>query len=140
MIHPKPQPIVCTTGLESHIATEHTPAQVLPKNFLRPCLLLLLREQPAHGYDLLERLRPLSFDRDDPGRLYRALRALEREDLVRSAWEPSEAGPDRRIYELTRSGMEQLHASVAALAQTRGVLDVFLSRYGEFVSVPDERR
>ena len=51
----------------------------LPKNFLRPCLLLLLREQPAHGYELLERLRPLGFGRDDPGGLYRALRSLEPE-------------------------------------------------------------
>ena len=48
------------------------PADVplLPKNFLRACLLLLLREQPAHGYELLERLRPFGFARDDPGGLY----------------------------------------------------------------------
>src|SRR5215207_1300939 len=97
---------------------------VLPKNFLRPCLLLLLREHPAHGYDLLERLRTLGFDRDDPGRLYRALRALEAERLVRSVWEPSESGPERRIYELTRAGMEELHDSAAALQGTRDLLDV----------------
>ncbi len=55
---------------------------VLPKNFLRPCLLLLLHESPAHGYELRERLRPLGFNRDDPGRLYRALRTLEEAGLV----------------------------------------------------------
>ena len=27
-----------------------------PRNFLQPCLLLLLREQPDHGYDLAVRL------------------------------------------------------------------------------------
>ena len=113
---------------------------LLPKNFLRPCLLLLLREQPAHGYELLERLRPFGIDRDDPGRLYRALRALERERLVRSAWEASESGPDRRTYELTRAGMEHLHDAAEALEGTRELLDVFLSRYGEFVSLPRERR
>ena len=112
---------------------------MLPKNFLRPCLLLLLREQPAHGYELLERLRALGFDRDDPGRLYRALRALEGEGLVRSSWERSESGPDRRTYELTRPGMEHLHESAAALEATRGLLDLFLSRYGEFVALPRER-
>src|SRR4051812_49819457 len=64
---------------------------VLPKNFLRPCLLLLLHEAPAHGYELRERLRPLGFNRDDPGRLYRALRALEGANLVRSAWQSSAA-------------------------------------------------
>lgn len=106
----------------------------LPKNFLRPCLLLLLREQPAHGYELLERLGALGFPRD-PGGLYRALRAFEHDGLVRSGWEPSATGPERRIYELTRAGKEELHRQAQALAHSREVVDVFLSRYGEFVSV-----
>ena len=106
----------------------------LPRNFLRPCILLLLREQPAHGYDLLERLRPLGFTRDDPGRLYRTLRALEEEGLVRSSWERSETGPDRRIYELTRAGVEGLHVASKGLAEARDALGVFLSRYQEFVA------
>jgi len=121
------------------IAPDHTPA-VLPKNFLRPCLLLLLREQPAHGYDLLERLRPLGFNRDDPGRLYRALRTLENDGLVRSVWEKSSSGPDRRMYELTRDGMERLHDSVTALRATNELLEVFLSRYAEFVAVRPGRK
>jgi poly-beta-hydroxybutyrate-responsive repressor len=112
---------------------------VLPKSFLRPCLLLLLREQPSHGYELLERLRPLGFARDDPGGLYRALRKLERERLVRSSWEPSSEGPDRRIYELTRAGMEELHELAKGLLETRETLDVFLSRYGEFVQLHESR-
>lgn len=111
-------------------------APALPKSFLRPCLLLLLREQPSHGYELLERLEALGFARSDPGRLYRALRGLEEERLVRSAWEPSSEGPDRRIYTLTRAGMEELHRHAKALARTQETIDVFLSRYGEFVSLP----
>ena len=111
----------------------------LPKNFLRPCLLLLLREHPAHGYDLLERLKPLGFDGDDPGGLYRALRSLERDGLVRSAWEESTAGPDRRIYEITRRGMEELHRGAKATAAARETLDIFLSRYEEFAAVHARR-
>jgi PadR family transcriptional regulator PadR len=110
------------------------PLPPLPKNFIRPCLLLLLREQPAHGYDLLERLRPFGFARDDPGRLYRALRALEDEGLVHSAWEKSQAGPDRRIYELTRAGSEALHEEAKALALVSETLEAFLGRYEEFVA------
>jgi PadR family transcriptional regulator, regulatory protein PadR len=120
------------------MSTPDTPPGALPKNFLRPCLLLLLREHPAHGYDLLERLRPLGFTRDDPGRLYRALRGLESEGLVHSAWEASASGPDRRIYELTRTGMEALHEAVQSLLTTNAVVGVFLSRYAEFVAL--ERR
>jgi poly-beta-hydroxybutyrate-responsive repressor len=114
--------------------TEVSGAPLL-RNFLRPCILLLLREQPAHGYELLERLRSFGFARDDPGRLYRALRALEEQGFVRSAWEPSESGPDRRIYQLTREGMQELHAEAQALAAARTAVGVFLSRYEEFVAL-----
>lgn len=113
--------------------------QLLPRNFLRPCLLLLLREQPSHGYELLERLRPLGLAGDDPGGLYRALRSLERDGLVRSGWASSAAGPDRRIYELTRAGMEELHRLAKSLAAASASLDVFLSRYAEFVALTPER-
>ncbi|MDP9376326.1 MAG: helix-turn-helix transcriptional regulator [Actinomycetota bacterium] len=107
----------------------------LPRNFLRPCVLLLLRESPAHGYDLVERLRAFGFSGEDPGRLYRTLRTLEGEGLVRSAWEPSAHGPDRRIYAVTGSGMEALHQVVPALRETARVLDGFVSRYAEFVDI-----
>lgn len=110
-----------------------TPA--LPRNFVRPCVLLLLREHPAHGYDLLERLRVFGFSPTDPGRLYRALRGLEADGLVRSGWEPSESGPNRRIYELTRAGMEHLHDHAQAIAATSTALERFLTRYEEFVAL-----
>jgi PadR family transcriptional regulator, regulatory protein PadR len=116
------------------------PAAVLPRNYMRSCVLLLLREEPAHGYDLLQRLRPLGFGRDDPGRLYRALRALEDEGLVRSAWEASDSGPDRRIYELTRAGLKQLHEEAKALDELRETLGAFAGRYEEFVALRSERR
>ena len=117
------------------------PDPSLPRNFLRPCVLLLLREAPAHGYDLLERLRVFGFTGADPGGLYRALRALEQDGFVHSGWEPSPNGPDRRIYEITRAGMEDLHSRVGALAETRTVIDRLLSRYEEFVAFrPAEKR
>ncbi len=111
------------------------PAASLPKSFLRPCLLLLLREQPAHGYELLERLGAFGLKASDPGGLYRALRKLEEAGLVRSAWQPSATGPHRRIYEITRAGMEDLHRRAKALAEARRTLDSFLGRYEEFVAL-----
>lgn len=110
-------------------------APAMPKNFLQPCVLLLLREQPAHGYELLERLRSFGFERSDPGRLYRALRKLEDTGHVRSAWEASGAGPDRRVYHVTRAGMEELHRWAKGLDEARVTLDNFLGRYEEFVAL-----
>ena len=99
-----------------------------PRQFLRPCLLLLLRESTAHGYDLLERLREFGIERDAGG-LYRTLRAMEHEGLVASWWEPSTAGPDRRRYRLITAGEAELSAAAAGLAELRAALDYFLDRW-----------
>jgi poly-beta-hydroxybutyrate-responsive repressor len=117
-----------------------TPEPQLPRNFLRPCILLLLRESPAHGYDLLERAQAFGFTRNDPGGLYRALRALEDEGLVRSTWEPSSQGPDRRIYEITRAGGERLHDAALSLRAGAETLERFVRRYEEFVALPRSSR
>jgi PadR family transcriptional regulator PadR len=105
----------------------------LPRNYLRPCLLLLIAEAPSHGYDLLERLGELGLPAADPGGLYRALRALERERLVTSHWETSGAGPARRTYVITDEGTEWLHAWAGALAEGRRMVGLFLQRYARSV-------
>jgi len=101
----------------------------LPKNFIRPCLLLLLAEEPSHGYDLLLRLGDLGVRQIDPGGLYRALRAMEQEGLVSSTWEASDLGPARRTYEITAEGLDWLHAWAGDLRETRRVISGFLTRY-----------
>jgi len=101
----------------------------LPRNYVRPCLLLLLAEAPAHGYDLLEQVARLGLDRVDAGGLYRTLRAMEQEGLVRSWWEHSSTGPARRTYVLTDEGVEWLHAWAGALRETHRLLGGYLHRY-----------
>src|SRR5215472_15704493 len=100
-----------------------------PKRFLQPCLLLLIAESPAHGYDLLDRLAAFGFERD-PGSLYRTLRAMEADGLVRSEWQLAAAGPGRRRYELTEGGLQQLHVWAARLAEMREIVKTYLQRYG----------
>lgn len=117
------------------MSSPDSPAISLPRGFLRPCVLLLLREQASHGYELLERLRVFGYDGSDPGGLYRLLRSLESAGLVGSSWEPSSEGPDRRIYSLTRAGMEELHDRAKELARVGRGLELFRSRYEEFVSL-----
>jgi poly-beta-hydroxybutyrate-responsive repressor len=101
----------------------------LPKDFLRPCLLLLLREREAHGYELLELLDGFGFDHSDPGALYRALRRLEADGLVSSGWRRSESGPPKRVYALTDSGLEELDRCAVHLADGERRIDAFLDRY-----------
>jgi len=101
----------------------------LPRNFLRPCLLLLVAEGTSHGYDLLDGVRALGLGRVDPGGLYRCLRAMDEEGLVRSSWEPSSRGPARRTYQLTDEGQDWLHAMAGSLADVHLVLSMFRRRY-----------
>lgn len=99
------------------------------RSHLRGCLLLLIREAPAHGYDLLVQLGDFGFEGIDPGGVYRALRAMEQEGLVASAWEPSTSGPARRTYGITAAGSASLDAWAGAARQRARELEAFVDRY-----------
>ena len=94
-------------------------AELVPRNFLQPCLLLLLRERSDHGYELVARLRPMHDGDGDAGGVYRALRSLERHGLVRSEWRSSDVGPSRRTYHLTSDGLAVLEAQVGGCSTSR---------------------
>lgn len=112
----------------------------IPRNYLRPCLLLLLGEGTSHGYELLEQVASLGLDRVDPGGLYRCLRAMDEEGLVRSTWEPSTSGPARRTYELTDEGAEWLHVIAGSLADVERSLATYRGRYQGVVQGQESHR
>lgn len=101
------------------------------ERFQVAALLLLLRERSAHGYDLLERLPELTGERVDVGNLYRVLRTLEEQGLVRSEWDETVPGPAKRVYEITPDGRAGLDRWAAALAETRSRIDLYLRRFDE---------
>jgi PadR family transcriptional regulator, regulatory protein PadR len=101
------------------------------ERFAEPAVLLLLRERPVHGYELLEQLPELTGERVDMGNLYRFLRLLETDGIVRSEWDDGAAGPSKRIYELTDEGRALLEQWASALRHSQTRLDGFLTRYGE---------
>lgn len=105
----------------------------MPRNYLRPCLLLLLAEGTSHGYELLEEVAALGLGRADPGRVYRCLRAMDEDGLVRSAWAPSAAGPARRTYALTDEGRAWLHALAGSVAEVSRALEAYHGRYRRLV-------
>jgi PadR family transcriptional regulator len=101
------------------------------ERFAEPSLLLLLRERPMHGYELIERLPEVAGaeSRVDVGNLYRLLRGLEEEDMVTSEWSADLPGPAKRTYELTDGGRELLDRWAESLRGAQGVLSSFLERY-----------
>jgi PadR family transcriptional regulator PadR len=102
------------------------------ERFTEPALLLLLRERPAHGYDLLERMPELTGEqRVEMGNLYRLLRALEEEGVVSSEWDSASSGPAKRRYALTEHGLRLLDHWVEALRRSQERTQRFLDRYEE---------
>ena len=95
--------------------------------------LLALVDQPAHGYELLERLSAEGgMPGPDPGLLYRTLRQMEADGLLRSAWDTAGQGPARRLYEVTAEGVDLLHAWAGRVRLIRARLGRFLQQYETF--------
>jgi len=87
-------------------------------------VLSQLRER-QYGYALKERLAEQGVDIDQ-GTLYPLLRRLEKQGLLDSAWDVSEARP-RRYYVLSEQGREVLTVMVAEWQQLVSVMEQVLA-------------
>lgn len=102
------------------------------RHMLRPTLLLLMHEGPAHGYDMLDRLDAYGLAGIDPSLIYRALREMEAEGLIISQWEEEQTqGPPRRMYSLTRQGDQVLREHMQDLIATRQHIDRLLDAFDQ---------
>jgi DNA-binding PadR family transcriptional regulator len=96
--------------------------------------LVLLKEQPCHGYELADRLSDLGVDARLGQSLYRVLRDLERRGLVTSEWDLSElGGPPRRVYTITDAGDSFLAEATSGLVHQRFALGQMLDRYRHLI-------
>ncbi|WP_199431962.1 PadR family transcriptional regulator [Qaidamihabitans albus] len=101
-----------------------------PRGLLDACLLLLMREHPAHGYELRTRLARFGFASQAPGSVYRALHRLDEDGLAQASWQSSDCtGPGRRVYAITADGEEVLEETCAAVTDLVQTLDTFLTEY-----------
>ncbi|HOV47418.1 MAG TPA: helix-turn-helix transcriptional regulator [Anaerolineae bacterium] len=87
-------------------------------------VLSQLRER-QYGYALKERLAEQGVDIDQ-GTLYPLLRRLEKQGLLDSEWDVSEARP-RRYYVLSEQGREVLTVMVAEWQQLVSVMEQVLA-------------
>lgn len=115
----------------AQVSVEEFKPRIIIERFTEPCVLLLLKEGPLHGYALMEKLaeRQLSQGPIDIGNLYRFMRQLEREGLVTSEWSADGPGPNKRVYHITPLGEESLRRWAGELEKTRATIDNFLANY-----------
>lgn len=80
------------------------------KGLLDPCLLAVIGSREAYGYEIVARLANAGLGDVAEGSVYPALTRLERAGMLVSERRPSDSGPPRKYYHLSRAGLEFLHA------------------------------
>lgn len=93
-----------------------------------PMLVLdVLAAAPRHGYGISQALVSAGLQPIKGAQLYPTLVRLEDDGAVTARWEEGEAGPARKVYELTppgRAQLAELHAQwrafITAAAALRG--------------------
>ena len=104
----------------------HSP---LTSSMLEPALLVLLKEQPRHGYTLLADLDSLGMSTLHPSVVYRTLRQMESLEWIISDWDTNHTqGPPRRTYRLTSRGDEVLANWREELEKTRSLISHLTDR------------
>ncbi len=77
-------------------------------------MLHIIAELPSHGYHIAKEIerRSSGYFRFTASTVYSALKRLEADGMVRSAWESVSSAPRRRYYYLTEKGRRTLSDKV----------------------------
>jgi PadR family transcriptional regulator, regulatory protein PadR len=98
----------------------------LLRGVLDLCLLAVMQEGPAYGYEMTKRLRARGLSIVGEGSIYPLLGRLEREGLVETYRAASNGGPPRKYYRPSGEGRRALAAGVAEWRAARDALDAVL--------------
>ena len=108
------------------------------KNWLVPVVLLMLRQWSSYGYELMEKLAEFGMRVMNAGSFYRTLRQMEKDGLVNSTWDTSEAGPAKRRYSITEAGENYLKFWTQSLDHYQKMMNSFLRLYTNPFSKTDK--
>jgi len=99
----------------------------LLRGVLDLCLLAVIEEGPAYGYEMTKRLRARGLSIVGEGSIYPLLGRLEREGLVETYRAASNGGPPRKYYRPSRQGRQALAAGVSEWRSARDAVDALLA-------------
>jgi DNA-binding PadR family transcriptional regulator len=78
------------------------------KGDINALILGTLKNEPLHGYEIVRRIRHGGFARRlSEGQIYPFFHELEGAGLLSSEWVNDEEARPRRVYEITKSGIEE---------------------------------
>jgi PadR family transcriptional regulator len=99
----------------------------LLRGVLDLCLLAVIEEGPAYGYEMTKRLRARGLAIVGEGSIYPLLGRLERDGLVETYRATSNGGPPRKYYRLSAAGERALSAGVSEWRTARDAVDAVLA-------------
>ncbi len=91
------------------------------------CLLAVMNEGPAYGYEMTKRLRERGLAIVSEGSIYPLLGRLERDGLVESYRAVGNAGPMRKYYQPSDAGRLALAMGVSEWRAARDAVDAVLA-------------
>jgi PadR family transcriptional regulator, regulatory protein PadR len=107
------------------MASDGRRSQLL-RGVLDLCLLAVVEEGPAYGYEMTKRLRARGLSIVGEGSIYPLLGRLERDGLVETYRAASNGGPPRKYYRASREGRRALAAGVSEWRAARDAVDSVL--------------
>jgi PadR family transcriptional regulator, regulatory protein PadR len=89
----------------------------LLKGILDGCVLAVIEKEPAYGYELSKKLQEFGLSDVSEGTIYPVLLRLQKNGLIKGEMRPSESGPNRKYYFLTKEGKESLDIIISEWKQ-----------------------
>jgi PadR family transcriptional regulator PadR len=109
------------------MAVEERRRSQLLRGVLDLCLLAVMEEGPAYGYEMTKRLRARGLAVVGEGSIYPLLGRLESAGLVATYRAESDGGgPPRKYYTLSPQGQRALATGVGEWRSTRDAVDAVL--------------
>lgn len=100
----------------------------IPQGTLDLLVLTIVRREPMHGYGIAQRLKALTQGtfQINPGSLFPALYALERDGKLRCTERLSENNRKARYYSITARGRKQLEQEERRWSRVAGAISAVL--------------
>src|SRR5438132_7873577 len=108
--------------------TDTTPRDLFP-GALEMMVLRLLKQEPMHGYALVQRIQQVSRNllEVEEGSLYPALQRLLKDDLVDAKWGVSSTNRRVRVYRITAAGTKHLTREVSSFERMLAGINLVLA-------------
>ncbi|WDP87503.1 MAG: helix-turn-helix transcriptional regulator [Desulfobacter sp.] len=115
------------------MSKKNRPGSGRQERYIQASILLGLVSAPSYGYELISTIQSFGFIQGTapPGMIYRHLRQMEEDNLVRSEWETKEAGAAKRTYTITDEGREVLDLWIQVMQTNADRLNKFIGMFQE---------